>query len=272
VVTGCGSDDLLDSIFRASGEPGERVSYVPPTFSMVDIFARASGLEPTPVPGGTTDPSRLLEERPAVAYVCRPNNPTGEVVPRDWVVRLVKAVAPDGPIVLLDEAYADFAEDDFLEEAESSKRLVVLRTFSKAYGLAGLRAGFAVGPPDIVAEIEKARGPYKVSRTAERAAVAALEDRDGWVKEVVEKVRWGREYLRKELDARRLAPLPSGANFILLPLRGMTSAEVTAGLRERGVAVRPFADLPRIGDAIRISIGPRPEIDRFLAALDEVLA
>ena len=277
VTTGCGSDDLLDSAFRAAGEPGESISYATPTFSMVEIFARMNGMVPRAVPqttgdgGGTLEPEALLESAPALVYVCRPNNPTGESRSRAWVEALLEAAGPTGPIVLLDEAYADFADDDFLQEAARSRRLLIVRTLSKAFGMAGLRVGFAVGPADVILEVEKSRGPYKVTRLSERAAVAALRDEEGWVPNVVAEVRRERTRLLRELEGRGLSPLHSDANFVLLPLTGISSADATAALRTRGVAVRPFANVPGLGDTIRISVGPAGEIDRFLAALDEVL-
>ena len=277
VTTGCGSDDLLDSAFRAAGEPGESISYATPTFSMVEIFARMNNMVPRAVPerardGGTgLEPEALLESAPALVYVCRPNNPTGQSRPRAWVETLLEAAGATGPIVLLDEAYADFADDDFLQEAARSTRLLVVRTLSKAFGMAGLRAGFAVGPAEVILEVEKSRGPYKVTRLSERAAVAALKDEEGWVPNVVAVVRRERMRLLRELERRGLSPLPSEANFILLPLTEVSSMDATAALRSRGVAVRPFANLPGIGDTIRISIGPAHEIDRFLQALGEVL-
>ena len=277
VTTGCGSDDLLDSAFRAAGEPGESISYATPTFSMVEIFARMNGMVPRAVPekardgGAAIEPEALLESSPALVYVCRPNNPTGQSRPRAWVETLLEAAGPSGPIVLLDEAYADFAEDDFLREAAGSRRLLVVRTLSKAFGMAGLRVGFAVGPAEVIFEVEKSRGPYKVTRLSERAAGAALRDEEGWVPNVVAEVRSERTRLLRELERRGLSPLPSEANFILLPLAGISSMDATAALRSRGVAVRPFANLPGIGDTIRISIGPAREIDRFLEALGEVL-
>jgi len=278
VATGCGSDDLLDSLFRAAGDPGEVVAFRPPTFSMVEIFARMNGMEPRPLaPDAFDRPDELFREAPALLYLCRPDNPTGEVLPRSTVETLVAGAERTGTILLLDEAYADFADDDFLERATESTRVIVARTLSKAYGLAGLRVGFAVGAPEVIAEIEKSRGPYKVSHVAERAAVAALRDREGWVPDIVKQVRAETGRLRDQLEERGVTPLPSGANFLLLPLGDLeggarTAADVTAALRSRGVAVRPFPSLPGIGEAVRVSIGPREEMNRFLEALDEVIA
>ena len=319
VATGCGSDDLLDSAFRAAGEPGEGVAFVPPTFSMIEIFARMNGMVPMPVVGGASSPARtglsgsgagpdagapvdagalldpaaLLEGNPALVYLCRPNNPTGDVQPLRWIEELVEAGGTDGPVILLDEAYAEFMEEpSFLQRAVDTSRVVVLRTLSKVYGLAGLRVGFAVGAPEVIREMEKSRGPYKVNRVGEAAGVAALEDPEGWVPGIVAAVRSGRVALVRELRSRGFAPLASGANFVCVPLgRGRpahgsdeephdgpafrevppTAAAVTAALRERDVAVRPFPGLPGIGEAIRVSIGPPEEMARFLSALDGML-
>jgi histidinol-phosphate/aromatic aminotransferase/cobyric acid decarboxylase-like protein len=240
---------------------------------MIEIFSRMNGMRLRPVAvEDAADPRELLRNDPALVYVCRPNNPTGDSVSRAWVSQLLDAVGSDGPIVLLDEAYADFAEEDFLAEAISTPRLLILRTMSKVYGLAGLRVGFAIGSPEVVAEVEKSRGPYKVNRLAEAAAVAALDDAEGWVPEVLAKTKTEREHTFSELVRRGLSPRPSQANFLLLPLpSGRTAKEVTAVLRERGVAIRPFPDLPEIGETIRISIGRPDEMDLFLSALDEAL-
>jgi histidinol-phosphate aminotransferase len=272
VTTGCGSDDLLDSAFRAAGEPGDRIAYAPPTFSMIEIFARMNAMVPSPVHlRPEDDPRALLEGAPALVYLCRPNNPTGDSWPRARVRALLDAAGPSGPIILLDEAYADFADDAFLQDAVTSRRLLVVRTLSKAFGMAGLRVGFAVGPAEVILEVEKSRGPYKVTRLSERAAVAALRDEERWVPNLVAEVRRERARLLEELGRRGLSPLPSQANFVLLPLQERSSAEVTAALRTHGVAVRPFPNLPEIGDTIRISVGSARDIDSFLGALDDVL-
>ena len=272
VGTGCGSDDLLDSIFRAVTVPPGRMSFMVPTFSMITVFGRMNGLERHPVPWrkAEIDPARLLLDEPDVVYLCRPNNPTGLSLNRSWILGLLALGGPEGPIVVLDEAYADFAEDDFLEEAAMSDRLVVLRTFSKLYGMAGLRAGFAVGPESIIQELEKSRGPYKVSQVAERAAIAVLEDSSGWAEGVRQSVVENRERLTKELGKRGLEPLPSQANFLLVPVEPAGAKEVGRALRERGVACRPFPGVPDVGDAIRVTIGPWDQMERFLSVLDQL--
>lgn len=267
VTTGCGSDDVLDSALRALCEPGARVAYPAPTFSMVELFARMNALEPAPVAApenGVLTAEALMASGPAALYLCRPNNPTGEVLPRAMIDDLL--AEDEGPVVLLDEAYADFAGDSLLTRAAERRRLVVVRTLSKAYGVAGLRVGFAVGAPAVIHEMEKSRGPYKVSRAAEAAAIAALGAEDGWVERVIGEVRENRERLAARLRALGLNPLRSEANFLLIP--APSGAErLTAALRERGVAVRPFPALPGTGDAIRVTVAPWPMLERFLEAL-----
>jgi len=172
--------------------------------------------------------------------------------------------------VILDEAYADFGEDTFLVEASSSDRLLVLRTFSIFYGLAGLRIGFAVGPTAIVDEVEKSRGPHKVNRLAERAAVAVLEDSSGWVDRVRTETLENRERLSEELCSRGLQPLPSQANFLLVPVEPASAVAISRALQDHGVAVRPFPRLAGFGDTLRITIGPWNLMERFLRALDKL--
>jgi histidinol-phosphate aminotransferase len=272
VTTGCGSYDLLDSAFRASTLPPGRMSFPAPSIPMVTIFARMNGLETLPVSWrkAEVDPARLLLEEPDLVYICRPNNPTGVALERDWIRTLLALGGQDGPLVILDEAYADFGEDAFLDEAPSSDRLLVLRTFSTLYGLAGLRIGFAVGPKALVEEVEKSRGPYKVSQVAERAAVAALEDASGWADRIRTETTENRERLAKELRSRGLLPLPSQANFLLIPVDPANAVEVNQALQDRGVAGRPFQRLPDLGDALRITIGPWDAMERFLRALDQL--
>lgn len=271
VVTGCGSDDVLDSLVRAFCEPGEAVAYADPTFGMVPAFAHMNAAVPGAVPHGpgmTLPLDGLLATAAAVVYVCRPNNPTGTQYGRIAMERLA---AEATGVVVVDEAYADFADDDLVALAVRSTRLVVVRTLSKAYGLAGLRVGYAIGPAALVREIEKSRGPYKVSGVAEAAALAALADDAEWVAAKVRATVASRARLAEGLQARGVPPLDSEANFLLVPLPTPASAtEWAVALRARGVAVRPFPALVGIGDSIRVSVGPWPLMERFLEALDGV--
>jgi histidinol-phosphate aminotransferase len=272
VATGCGTDDLLDSIFRASTLPPGRMSFPSPSFSMVTPFAQMNGLEALPVPWNKaeTDPGRLLIDEPDLVYICRPNNPTGVSLNRDWLLGLLALGGTDGPLIVLDEAYADFGEDSFLTDAPSFDRLLVLRTFSKLYGLAGLRVGFAVGPSSVIQEVEKSRGPYKVNQVAERAAVAALDDTSGWADRIRKEILENRARLAEELRSRGLHALPSQANFLLIPVDPAGAREVNRALRERGVTGRPFPQLPGVGEALRVTIGPWDMMQKFLDALDQL--
>ncbi|MGD2120378.1 MAG: histidinol-phosphate transaminase [Gemmatimonadota bacterium] len=272
VATGCGSDDLIDSAFRAATLPPGRMSFPSPSFSMVAIFAHMNGLEAFPVDWkkAEMDPGRLLLDEPDLVYICRPNNPTGVSLGADWLRGLLALGGSNGPLVIVDEAYADFAEDSFLEEAPSWDRLLVLRTFSKLYGLAGLRVGFGVGPEALIREVEKSRGPYKVGQVAERAAVVALEDSSGWALNVRRETLANRRRLTNELRARGLSPIPSQGNFLLIPVEPASASQVNRALRDRGVAGRAFPRLPEIGDALRITVGPWEMMQRFLDALDQL--
>lgn len=280
VVTGCGSDDVIDSTMRAFGSAGDRVAFSAPTFSMVPVFAALNGLEPVSVPltdHFDLDVERLVDVGAKITYLCTPNNPTATALSRE-AVEFVAARAQG--IVLLDEAYAEFAPETFVDLVGRHDRLLVTRTFSKAFGLAGLRVGYGLGTTDIVALVERARGPYKVNTLAERAALASLDDTD-------EGVRWVRAHaalavehrtrLAAALVALGLTPLPSAANFIFIPTAHASS--IAQQLRERGILVRLLTDLPRDlgcladsdGRALRIGVGPWGQMQALLDALAEVL-
>jgi histidinol-phosphate aminotransferase len=181
-------------------------------------------------------------------------------------------------VVLIDEAYAEFATTRWMPRVRSHPRLVVARTMSKAFGMAGLRVGYGVGARALVREIEKARGPYKTTAPAERAVAAALAHDVPWMQGRVAEAVANRERLVAALRALGLAPAPSAANFVFVPVAG--AAALAARLRALGVAVRVFTGLPTAvpalraarGDALRIAVGPWPLMERLLAALAEVLA
>jgi histidinol-phosphate aminotransferase len=278
VVTGCGSDQVLDCAFRALAEPGARVAYLDPSFVIVPSFARANSLEPVPVPwtvGGapdapelTADVDAVLAIQPRIIYLCSPNNPTGTVLPPAVIQRIASETSG---IVIVDEAYAEFGSWSAVSLLSRAPNLIVTRTFSKAFGLAGLRIGYALGHPTVVRECAKARGPYALTGFAEPAALAALRHDLGWVREHVALAIDAREKLAaaiRGLGGYRV--FPSGANFLLVAPdeTRIPGATAIAGiLRGAGIAVRAFSNLPGIGGALRITVAPWDILERCVAAL-----
>jgi histidinol-phosphate aminotransferase len=270
VVTGCGSDDVIECALRAFAEAGEAVAFCAPTFSMLPTFARVNGLEPRAVPfraDGELDVPALLGTRARITYVASPNNPTGREVSARALEQLLSAA--EG-LVLVDEAYGEFAERTVVPWLERFPRLLVTRTLSKAFGLAGLRVGYGLGARGVVAALEVVRGPYKVNALAERAAVAALTEDVPWVRARAAEACAVRERLAGELRRAGFHPLPSGANFLCLPVRH--AAAWGARLLEHGVRVRVLPALSGVGDALRLGVGPWETMERLLRALSAVAA
>ncbi|OJT22772.1 aspartate aminotransferase [Archangium sp. Cb G35] len=268
VTTGCGSDDVIDSTLRAFLEPGEVIAFPDPTFVMMSYFAKVNGLRYAAVPLKADldiDVDGLLATGAKLLYVCSPNNPTGTVASRAALERLIDH-APG--IVLLDEAYAEFARESHLDLA-SRPNVLVTRTLSKAFGLAGLRVGYAVGNPTLINEVEKARGPYKVTGLSERIAAAVLSEDVPWMKARAEEALAIRARLVDELGKLGLKTLPSEANFVMVPLPGAPA--VAERMRQRDVNVRAFQGLKGIGDALRIGCAPWNQMEAALGALRETL-
>jgi histidinol-phosphate aminotransferase len=269
IVTGCGSDDVLDSAMRALAEPGDVIAHPSPSFSMIPTFARMNGLEPVAVPlraDYDVDVEGLLATGARIVYLCSPNNPTGTAASRAAVLEIVER-APG--VVILDEAYGEFADEAYVARAPGWERVLVTRTMSKALGMAGLRFGYGAGAARLVREVEKVRGPYKVTSLAERAVAAALGDDIAWVRNHATRAQEMRERLAFELRALGLDVLPSQANFVMV--RTPRAGELAARLRDAGIAVRLFESLPVVGDALRIGVGPwemlQPCVDVLAAAL-----
>jgi len=269
IVTGCGSDDILDSAMRAFGEPGSVVASSEPSFAMIPIFAQMNGLQYVGVTERADhqpDLDTLLAARPRILYLCTPNNPTGALLARETLERAVRE-APG--VVFVDEAYAEFAGVSAVDLAMQVDNLLVIRTMSKAFGLAGLRVGYGIGAPALVRDVEKSRGPYKLNALAEQIALTAVRDDMEWVQTHVALAVTNRDRLAEALRQRGYAPLPSAANYVCVPVAN--SVAVGQALRARGVAARPFTDLPHVGDTLRISVGPWPLLEQFLDAFDDAV-
>ncbi len=271
IVTGSGSDDVLDVTFRAFGEAGDTLAYPDPSFPMIPLFARMNGMQP--VTFGLTadfdvDPDDVLATSARVIYLCWPNNPTGTLFSREALEEIV-VNAPG--VVVLDEAYWEYAGSHNVDLLAASDRLIIVRTMSKAFGMAGVRIGYALAAPHLRLEIEKSRGPYKINALAEQAGVTAIREDLDWVQaHVAEAVQHRERFAAEIARVEGYEPIPSHANFVMVRVadpRLPAASEISRLLRERGVAVRPFPCARGLGDCIRVSIGPWPMLQRCLDAL-----
>lgn len=253
VLPTAGSDEAMSCAFRALADPGTSVAMADPTFVMTRIFALTNSLNPILVPvrpDGRIDVEGLIRTRAAMTVICTPNNPTGLQLD---TAELHAALDRIPGTLIIDEAYAEFAGTNIARVAPAHGRLVVYRTMSKAFGMAGFRVGFAVAHRDIIRELEKARGPFTLTTVSERAAQAAIAGDQAWMRRGVQLVAAARDGLMTTLRASGIKVLESAANFVLLPVSG--ASERARDLARRGVLVRPFNDLCSIGGALRVTMG-----------------
>ncbi|MGW4717966.1 histidinol-phosphate transaminase [Nocardia sp. NPDC004260] len=277
VAVGCGSVALCQELVQITcSSPSDEVLYAWRSFEAYPIVTKVGNATAVQVPltaGQVHDLDALaaaVTERTKLIFVCNPNNPTGTAVGRTELIRFLDAV-PSHVLVVLDEAYYEYVRladrPDGVEIGRTRPNVVVLRTFSKAYGLAGLRVGYAVGDPAVITALLKVHIPFSVSRLAQAAAIASLESRHELLDRtdvlVVE-----RERVRDALVAAGYPVPPSEANFVWLPL-GARSAEFGEASAAAGVLVRPYGT-----DGVRVTIGDPHENDLFLsfASAPEVLA
>src|SRR3954463_3604976 len=281
VVTGCGAVMLCQQLAQAYNDPGTSIAFAWRSFEMYPLLAQVAGARSRQVPlvpgapGGAADTHDLealaaaIDDTTRLVFVCNPNNPTGTAVRRAELERFLDAV-PAGTLVVLDEAYREFVTDpdvpDGLEVMRGRPNVAVLRTFSKAWGLAGLRVGYLIAEDPAVADaVRRTHVPFSVSMLAQAAAVAALAS-EVEVRSRCAAVVTERDRLTAALRERGLVVADSQANFVWLPV-GERTASRAAALEARAVITRPFA-----GEGIRVTVGTPDEDDVFLAALDDVLA
>jgi histidinol-phosphate aminotransferase len=278
VAVGNGSCELLLAAAEAMLEPGAEVAYAWPSFSIYPHLSAMTGARAITVPldaEGRHDLEGMAREVTAATrmlVVCNPNNPSATAFPPavidDFVAELPRHVA-----VLVDEAYVEFSTlqdpDESIELLDRHPNLVLLRTFSKVYGLCGLRAGYALGSEDFRRAVDRVRQPFSVNALAQVAAAEALLHQDE-VERRVERTAIERLHVESELEERGLETTDSEANFSWVGLGDRDEAELIKGLGERGVIVRAGTALGREG-WLRVTYGTRQENDRFLAALDELL-
>jgi histidinol-phosphate aminotransferase len=278
VAVGNGSCEILLAAAEAMLEPGAEVVYAWPSFSIYPHLAAMSGARPITVPlneAGEHDLEAMAREVTAatrLVIVCNPNNPSATALPPAaidaWVGELPRHVA-----VIVDEAYIEFSmlqdPDESLDLLERHPNLVLLRTFSKVYGLCGLRAGYALGSESFRLAVDRVRQPFSVNALAQAAAAEALKHQDE-VERRVEQNTIERVHVESELSERGLETTDSQANFSWVSVGERDEDEIVNGLAARGVIVRAGRALGEEG-RFRVTYGTRSENDRFLAALDELL-
>ena len=271
-LIGNGSDELIVLALRAFVDPGDEVVVADPTFLIYALQAKASGARVIAVP---LDHLRydLVKMRAAVTpytklvFIANPDNPTGTYVTTRELETFLDGL-PSHVMVFLDEAYYEFVEaKDYPQTLRylDTAPLIITRTFSKAYGLAGLRVGYGIARPSLIRAMDAVREPFNVNRLAQAAACAALED-ETFLRQTRRMVREGRRYIAQELARLGLRVVPSVANFVLLEL-GPRAGEVAEELLAQGVIVREMSAW-KLEGFIRVTIGTTPENKRFIRALE----
>ncbi|MCU1367139.1 MAG: hisC [Ilumatobacteraceae bacterium] len=270
-----GSNEVLQTLVLTFAGPGRTVATFEPTYQMHAQIARVTGarvVEGERRADFTLDLDEVrricADEAPVITFLCSPNNPTGLVEPAANV-HAVMAVAPG--LVVVDEAYGQFADWSAISLIDEETPLVVTRTFSKTWSMAGARLGYLLGPSWLVAELDKVTLPYHLDASkqiAGRLALQYVDDMEARVAHIVAQ----RERIQAAFAAMPVDFWPSGANFVLFRPQHLPGKDVWQGLLDRDVLVRDCSGWPRLGDCLRVTVGTSEENDVFLKALGEVLA
>jgi len=286
ILAANGSNEAIEALLLVTVSPGTKVVIPEPTFTLYALMTTILGGEPVRVPmslrgasvelgatgGFAYDVETLLESRresrASVTIVCSPNNPTGTSLAPSDVERLCRA--GDG-LVVIDEAYHEFSGETVVPLLERYRNLVVLRTFSKAMALAGLRVGYLLASPELVREVNKARLPYNVNFFSQMAAIAALEEKEVLATSVRRLVAERERLLARLADVPGVRAFPSHANFFLLECVCADPNAIFASLLRRGVLVRDVTSYPMLSRCLRVSVGAEAENDAFLHALGTAL-
>lgn len=272
LVFGAGSNEIITFIAQVFLAPGDESIFADPSFTWYDTAVRASGAQPVAIP--LKDHRHDLEamknaitDKTKVIWICNPNNPTGTTITREEQEAFLQAV-PSNIVVVLDEAYYEFARGEDYPESlpllQKYPNLIILRTFSKAYGLASLRVGYGAASSEMISYLNRIRPPFNVNTLAQIAAAAALEDQD-FVSKTITETKKGLSKLYEAFDRLKLNYVKSRANFIWVETPYL-SGEMFQRLLHKGVIVRPF-----MGNWLRITVGTEEENAALVQALEEIL-
>src|SRR5471032_878684 len=275
LVLGNGSNEIIEFVSHALLAPGAEIVVSQFCFAIYPIVAKMFGANIISVPAqnyGHDLPAmfKAITPKTRIVFVANPNNPTGTLAPREEVIELVNDV-PDDVLLVMDEAYIEFLDDAVdlvsLIRLGVRKNLILMRTFSKIYGLAGLRIGYGIGRPDLIAALEKTRQPFNINSIAQAGALAALDDAEH-MRKTRENNFGGLDFFSRAFRDLKLEFVPSSANFILI--RVGEGQKVFDAMQKEGVIVRPM-DGYQLPEWIRISIGTPKENERCLNVLKSVL-
>ncbi len=276
IICGAGSDEIIAFLTQTYAGPGTEVIHTEHGFGMYRISALAAGATPVEVPESErkTDVDAILAactERTRLVFFANPNNPTGTMIPASEVARLAAGLPPQA-LLVVDGAYAEYVSDfnGHADLVDARDNVVMTRTFSKIYGLGGLRVGWGYGPGHVIAAVNRVRGPFNLSTAALEAAESAVQDTDYTEKCRAENARM-RTWLADRLSAAGVPSDPSEANFVLARFRDRPEAEACdAALRARGILVRKVAgyNLPQ---ALRITVGDESACAQVAETIEEVM-
>ena len=269
ILVGNGSDDILTMLIRAVSDTTRPVAYPTPTYALYRTLAQMQNAPIVEVRFDETytlPVDALAEAGAALTLVASPNSPSGNRMPNDAISTLADRLTG---LLVVDEAYVDFATDNALDLTRRHDNVIVLRTLSKGYSLAGLRLGFAVGPPDLLAELGKVKDSYNVDAVSAQVGAAAYRD-VGYCQQNVERVCRSRQYLTTELTRVGFYVWPREANFVLGRPSNGRARELYEALKTQGILVRYF-DTPELKDTLRITVGTDAENEKLVAVLTQLV-
>ncbi len=265
-----GSNEVFDLIFKTFLNPGDPVVFPNPSYAMYRHYALINAARPIEVPLDAAfdlKADAILGVDAELIVLCTPNNPTGNTLSPNSI----EAVLRSGHPVVIDEAYGEFAGANWIERACEFPNLLVTRTFSKAYGLAGLRVGYLAACPELIEQIERARLPYNLNALSQALATAALNEQP-FVRDYLALIRRERPRWAQALSRRGFRVWPSQANFLLAAVpQGFDRDTLVRELADRRVLVRSAGSHPRLQRCVRITVGTPDDLEVLLTALDEVL-
>jgi len=268
VMVGNGSDDLLTIITRSFVGKDDKVVYPYPTYLLYKTLSEIQNAKECIINfrEDYSLPEEILVKSAAVTFMCNPNSPSGTMIPVEKISEIAGKI--DG-IIVVDEAYADFADDNCMRLVDKHPNLIVLRTLSKSYSLAGMRLGFAVAQEELINGMMKVKDSYNVDRISMTSAVAALHDQETF-RQNVSRIIKTREHLINSLRKLGFFVYPSQANFVMIKCKDTYEAkEIYRKLKERKILIR-YIDQPMLDDCLRITVGTDEEIDTLLKELAEI--